>query len=226
MLLIMLMLNRVVAFNRRETTQIYLRTRGGYRSAVRDFSHLTIHFSLTAVLSERPDRFRFRNFVATLFAGPARVVGPEIAHGLTEMFDNVSAIKVDVFDQRSAFLAIENHMLLFTGRTSPLDHYADRIGRSYRRVRDIGRDKEGFSFPYQMINDPVAFPNPDLNVPFQLIKILFGIDQVKIVTRVRPFDNHDKEITTVIKILITNRWFEFFAILVNPVLQINRRLDS
>jgi hypothetical protein len=49
---------------------------------------------------------------------------------------------------------------------------------------------------------------------------------VKIIPRIRTFDDHHEEITPVIEITIAYRRFEFIGVLFDPILQIDRRLHS
>src|SRR6266568_9025181 len=74
-------------------------------------------------------RLRLRDLRATFLTGPARVVIPEIEHGLAKMLDDVGAVEIDVFDQRPAVFAVKDHMLMFSGRTTPLDDDADGVWR-------------------------------------------------------------------------------------------------
>ena len=164
--------------------------------------------------------------MAALFAGAPRVVGPEIPHRLAEVFDDVTAVKVNVFHQSTAFFAVKDYMLLFSGWPPPLDHNADRIRRPDWRMRDIRRNKESFTFTHQMINDSIVFAYPYLDVAFELVKIFLRVDEMEIVPGVRPFNYHHEEVAAVIKILIADRRLEFFPVLINPVLEIDGRLNS
>ncbi len=139
------------------------------------------------------------------------------------MLDDVGAIEIDVFNERSALLTVKDHVFVFSRRTTSLDYNPDGVGRTDRRVRNIGRNEERFAFAHEMIDDGVAFPDAHFNVAFELIKIFFGVDQMKIVPRIWAFDHHHKKIASVVKITITDRRFEFFAILFDPIFQINRR---
>ena len=75
---------------------------------------------------------------------------------------------------------------MFSRRTAFLDHNADGVGWTDRRVRNIRRNEERFAFAHEMIDDAVAFADAYFDVAFELIKIFLGIDFVKIVPRVRP----------------------------------------
>src|SRR5207302_6694017 len=136
------------------------------------FTLATRHTSLVEWL----DWLRLRNFVAAVFAGAALVVVPEIEHGLTEMFDDIGAIEVDVVHYRPAVVAIEDHMLAFAGRATPLDDHADRVRRSHRRVRNIRRDEKCFTFAHQMIDNAVALADSHFDVALELITIFLRID--------------------------------------------------
>ena len=175
--------------------------------------------------SEWLDRLRLRNLRAALFASAARVVVPEIEHRLGKMLDDVGAIEIDVFNQRTTFLAIEDDMLVFSRWTTPLNDHADRVRRPDRRVRNIGRDKEGFAFAHEMIDDAVAFSDANFNIAFKLVKIFFRVDFVEIVPGVWAFDHHHKKIAPIVEVAITDRRFEFFAVLFDPIFEINRRLN-
>src|SRR5262249_17963330 len=75
-------------------------------------------------------RLRFFHFLTTLFASPTRVVAPEFEHCLAKVVDNVFAIEVDVFHQCSTIFTVENDMLLFTRRSTPLHYQANGVGRT------------------------------------------------------------------------------------------------
>ena len=62
--------------------------------------------------------------------------------------------------------------------------------------------------------------------PFQLVEVLFRIDEVKIIPRVRALDHHDEKVAPVIEITVAHRRLELFSILFDPVVQINRRLHG
>ena len=175
--------------------------------------------------SERLDWLGLGDFRAAVFAGAARVVVPEIEHGLAEMVNDIGAIEIDVFHDRAAFFAVENDVLVLAGRASPLDHDADRIRRTDRSVRDVRRDEEGLAFAHEVIDDAVAFADADFDVALELVKIFLGIDQVKIIPGVRPFDDHDEKVAAIVEVAIADRWFEQLAVRFDPVIQVYRGLD-
>ena len=67
---------------------------------------------------------------------------PEIEHRLAEVLDDVRAIEVDIFHQRSAIFAIEDDVFFFSRWSPPLDHHADRVRRPLGGMRNIWRNKE------------------------------------------------------------------------------------
>ena len=77
-----------------------------------------------------------------------------------------------------------------------------------------------------MIHDPIALADAHFDVALQLIKILFRIDQMKIVPRVGAFDDHHEEVAPVIKITVAHRRLEEMAVLFDPFVQIYRRLHG
>src|SRR5437773_7999619 len=91
---------------------------------------------------------------------------------------------------------------------------------------NIWQDKERFAFSVNMINDAVAFANAQLIVALELVKVLFRIDKMKIIPRVWPLDDHHEKIPAIVKITIAHRRLKFVGVFFNPVLQVNRRLDS
>src|ERR1700736_3459941 len=93
-------------------------------------------------------------------------------------------------------------------------------------MRHVRRNKERLPFLYDVIDDPITFADANFDVALQLVKIFFRIHQVKIVARVRAFDDHDEEIASVIEILIAHRWLELFAVVFDPMSQVNWRLDG
>src|SRR5580765_4808431 len=175
---------------------------------------------------QRLYRLRFFHFFTTLPAGPARIVSPEFEHCLAKMVDDVFAIEVDVFHQCSTIFAVENYVLLFTPRTAPLYNQSNRVGRAVGRVRHIRRNEKRFALADNVINDAIAFADTHLNVTFELIEVLFRIDEMKIVPCVGAFDDHHKKITAVIKIPVAYWRLKFLSILFDPLLYINRRLDT
>jgi len=137
------------------------------------------------------------------------------------MLDDIGAIKIDVFDHRPALFAIEDDVFVFSGRTASLDHHANSVRWTDRGVRNVGRNEESFPFAHEMVDDAVALPNPYFDVAFELIKIFLGIDQMKIVPRVRAFDYHHKKIATIVEIAIAHRRFELLAVFFDPFFQID-----
>ena len=183
---------------------------------------VTCHWSFLEWL----DRLRLRNFVTALFASSSRVVVPEIKHCFTEVVDDIGTITVDVFDQRSAVLAIKNYMFVLTRWAASLDHNADRVRRPHRRMRNVRRNEKRFALAHEMIDDPVALADADFNVALQLIKIFLRVDFMEIVPRIRPFDHHHKKVSPIVKITVADRRLEFFPVLFDPILQIYWRLNS
>src|SRR5215469_17475510 len=92
-----------------------------------NLSPVTCHSSL---MLQRLYRLRFFHFLAALFASPARVIAPEFEHCLAKMVDDVFAIEVDVFHQRATIFAVENDVLFFTRRATPLYNNSNRIWRA------------------------------------------------------------------------------------------------
>lgn len=107
---------------------------------------------------------------------------------------------------------------MFTRRAPALDHDTQCIRWADRGVWDIWRDEEGFPFSDEIIDDPFTFADPDLDIAFQLIKIFFRIDAVKVVSCVRSLDDHDKEIPAVVEVAVAYRRFEEMAILFDPLI--------
>ena len=91
-------------------------------------------------------------------------------------------------------------------------------------MRNIRRNEKRFAFMHDVIDDPIAFANAHFDVAPKLIKIFLGIDQMKIVPRVRTLDNHHEKIAPVIKVTVAYRWLEKMAVLCDPVFEINRLL--
>jgi hypothetical protein len=175
---------------------------------------------------QRLCRLRFFHFLTALLAGPACIIAPEFEHCLAKMVDNVFAIEVDVFHQRSTIFTVKNDVLLFTRRTAPLYNQANRVWRALGRVRHIRRNEKRFALADNVINDAVAFADSHLNVAFELVEVLFRINEVKIIPRVGPFNDHHKKIAAVVKIPVAYGRLKFVSILFNPLLYVNRRLHS
>jgi hypothetical protein len=155
--------------------------------------------------------------VSALLARPPLIVVPKVEHGLAEMLHNIAAVEINVFDQCATIFAVENNVFVLSRRTTTLDYYSQRVRRSHGSVRNIWRDKERLPFPHEMIDNPVAFADTHFDVAFELIKIFFRIDQMKIVPRVRAFDHHHEKVAPVIKIPVTYWRLEFLPVLFDPV---------
>ena len=95
--------------------------------------------------SERLHRLGLRHHVAAVLASAAGVVVPKVEHGLAEMVHDIGAIEIDVFHERAAIVAIEDDVLVLTGRAAPFDHDANGVRWADRGVRDIRRDEKGFA---------------------------------------------------------------------------------
>jgi hypothetical protein len=175
---------------------------------------------------QRLYRLRFFHFLTALFASPACIIAPEFEHCLAKMVDDVFAIEVHVFHQCSTTFTVENDVFLFTRRPAPFHDQANGVWRSLGRVRHIGRNEKRFALVDNVINDAIAFANTHLNVAFELIEILFRINQMKIVPRVGAFDDHHKKISAIIKIPVAYWRLKFLSILFNPLLYVDRRLHS
>lgn len=184
----------------------------------RHLSLVTCHF-----LSERLDRLRLGDFGAAIFAGAPGIVPPEIEHGLAEVFNDVAAVKIDVLDERAAFLAVKDDVLMFAGWSPALHHNADSVGWTHGRVRHIWRDEEGFTFADEMIDDPVAFADAHFNVALELIEVLLGINEMKIVPGVWAFDDHDEKIAAIIEIPVADGRLKQVAVCFDPVVDIDGR---
>ena len=91
---------------------------------------------------------------------------------------------------------------------------------------DIWRDEECFTFTDEMIHDPIAFVDANFDVALQLVKIFFRIDEMKIVPRVGPLDHHDEKITAIVKVTVADWRLEEVTVFFDPVIQIDRWLDS
>src|SRR6266567_6038856 len=169
-------------------------------------------------------RFRLRNFRAALFARPPRIVVPEVEHCLAEVLNDVAAIEINVFHQRPAIIAIKNDVFSFARRAATLDYHAKRVRRANWSMRDIRRDEKRLAFAYEVIDDPVPLVDAHFDVALELVKILFRIDEMKIVPRIRTLDDHDEKVAPVVKITVAHRRLELFPVLFDPVLQVDRRL--
>jgi hypothetical protein len=171
-------------------------------------------------------RLRLLDLFAALLAGPAHIIVPEIEHRFTEMLDDVLAVEMDVFYQCSAIFAVEDYVLFFSRRAAALDYDADCVWRALWRVRHVRRNKECLALVYDVINDAIVLADAHLDVALELVKVLFRIDHVKIISRIWPFDDHHEKITAIVQITVAHRRFELVGVLINPVFQINWRLHS
>ena len=132
------------------------------------------------------------------------------------MLDDIGTIEVNILHERSTVITVEDNMLLLSRWAAALDYHSNGIWWPLGRVRDVTRDEEGFALVDNVIHDLVPLPDAYLDVAFELIEILLRIDEMKIVARVRTGNDHDEEITAVIKIAIAHRRLEEMPIFFNP----------
>src|SRR6476661_5390716 len=115
-------------------------------------------------------------------------------------------------------------MLVLARRPATLDNYTQGVRWPHRCMRNIRRNEERLPLTHEMVNNAVAFTNTHFDVPLELVKIFFRIDQVKVVSRVWTLDHHHKKIAPIIEVTIAYRRLELFTILFDPLLEIDRRL--
>ena len=173
---------------------------------------------------ERFHRLRLFDFFAAVLAGAPGVIVPKVEHRLAEVLNDIGAIKMDVFHQRLAMLAVKDDMLGHALGPAFLHHHAQRIGWTHGRVGHIWWNEKGFTLTHEMINDVIAFADPDLDVPLELVKKFLRINLVEVVSRVRSLDDHDEEVAPVIKIAVADRRLEEMTVLFDPLVQVEGRL--
>jgi hypothetical protein len=159
--------------------------------------------------------------MAALWASAPRVVVPEFEHSLAEMLDDVPAIEINILDERATVIAVKNNMLMFARRPPPFHDHSERVRRAHGRVRHVRRDEERLSFAHEVVNNALAFTNAHFDVALKLIKILFGVDLVKVIAGVRAFDDHDEEVAAVVEIAIAYGRLEFVPVRFDPVFEID-----
>jgi hypothetical protein len=142
------------------------------------------------------------------------------------MLNDVHAIEMNVFHQRATIFTVENNMFFLARRATTLHYYADGIRRTLRGMRNVWRNEKRFALTHNMIDNAIAFANSHFNIALELIEILLRVDAMKIIPRIRPFDNHDEKIAPVVQVTIAHRRLEFFPVLLDPVFEINRRSHS
>src|ERR1700720_1654255 len=120
------------------------------------------------------------------------------------MLDDIAAIEINVFYQRAAIIAVENHVFMLSRWTATFDDNAQGVRRTDWSMRNIWRDEERFAFADQMIDDVIALADAHFNIALQLVEVFFRIDQMKIVPRVGAGDNHDEKIASVVEITIAH----------------------
>src|SRR5438105_1355489 len=116
-------------------------------------------------------------------------------------------------------------MLVLARRPATLDYHSQSVRRTYRRVRNVRWNEERLPLTHEMVNYVVAFPNTHFNVPLELVKIFFRIDQMKVVPGVRTLNHHHKKVASIIEVTIAHRRLKCFAILLDPLLEIDRGLN-
>src|SRR5437773_11438698 len=120
--------------------------------------------------------------------------------------------------------AIKDNHSVTARQLADLNKHAQSGGRKDRTIQNIQQNEERLPLTHEMVNNAVAFPNTHFNVPLELVKIFFRIDQMKVVPGIRALDHHHKKIATIIEVTIAHRRLKFFAILLDPLLEIDRRL--
>ena len=90
-------------------------------------------------------------------------------------------------------------------------------------MRDVRRNKKRFALAHDVIDNAIAFADAHFDVAFELIKILFGIDQMKIVPRVGTFDDHDEKVAAIVEITIAYGRLKEIAVCFDPLVDVDRR---
>src|SRR5947207_9534541 len=102
-------------------------------------------------------------------------------------------------------------MVVLARRPATLDYHSQSVRRTYWRVRNVRRNEERLPLTHEMVNNAVAFTNSHFNIPLELVKIFFRIDQMEVVPGVRALDHHHIKYAAVNKVMYALMWFEFLS---------------
>lgn len=103
-----------------------------------------------------------------------------------------------------------------------LHNQPNRIRKAARIMRYVGGEQEHFSLTNGHVLELVLADYFEQHVAFDLVEPFFGFVHVVIISRVWPSDYHRDEVMAIIDAEIINGWLEFFAILLDPLLEVNR----
>src|SRR5712672_299685 len=90
----------------------------------------------------------------------------------------------------------------------------------------IWRNEKRFTFVHEMIDNAIAFTDPDFDIAFELKEKLLRINLMKIVSSVRPHDDHDKKIAPIVDVAVAHGRLEEMAVLLDPLVEVERRLHG
>lgn len=137
------------------------------------------------------------------------------------MLDDVFTVKGGVFDESVALFAVKNLVFEFALRPTSLDHQAERVGRSARRVGDVWRNEEGLAFADDVIDDVPVFVRLDEDIALELVEKLFALGLVEVISSVRTSDDHREKVRSAVQVLVANRRLEVCRIVCSPLQKID-----
>jgi 2-aminomuconate deaminase len=123
----------------------------------------------------------------------------------------------------TAFFANPDESIEFTFGAFLFNHQPDRIGRTARRMRRVGREQKNIAFGERNIGGLAVLQNLENDVAFQLIEKFLAAVHMIISAAIRAANHHNDEIAVFPDALVANRRLKQVAVLVNPLLEIDRR---
>ena len=129
--------------------------------------------------------------------------------------------KIGLVNARVAVLAKPDTTIFLPRLATGLDHHADRVSRTARRVKRLGRQQKHIALGNDDVLNLLIDNHFERNRTFNLIEQLLAFVVVKVTTRIGAADDHDDQIIRFrVDALIANRRLERAAILFDPLNQV------
>src|SRR5690606_22270397 len=169
-------------------------------------------------------RRRTRIEVAAGLAG-AQVVGAvEALEHAEEILLDVAQVEEFLVELVVAAFAEPHQPVVLVRQPLALDHQADRTFRALWRMRHARRQQEGLAGADRDIAHAAVLLDAQHHLALELVEPLRTFLPVVVGARIRAADHHDDEVA-VVDALVAHRRPEQVAVLVDPLLEIQRRGD-
>ena len=120
-----------------------------------------------------------------------------------------------------AALAVPLQAIELTVAPPPLDHQADRIGESLRRMRYARRQQQDLSRADRQIRDGPVLHHAQHHLALELLKEFLGGIDVEILAAVRASDRHDDEFAVLVDDFVAHGWSQQVTVAVDPLSQVD-----